>query len=184
MRTTTQKVATGLISLVIAAAPAALASAGAASAATTSGSTPAKSAPTQIASWPLVMEGASGARVFVVQCLLQAHGYRLAAVGTFGPATVSDVQSFQRAKHLRVDGIVGPETWSKLIVTVYMGRTGPAVRALQHSLRYSYGYRIAVDGIFGKHTRAAVKSFQARFRLATDGIVGPKTWHAIIAHEI
>jgi peptidoglycan hydrolase-like protein with peptidoglycan-binding domain len=183
MRTVTQRVASALVSLVVSAVPVALATAGAASAATTSTTTWTRSAPAQTPSWPLVTAGASGERVFAVQYFLQAHGYRLAAVGSFDQATSRDVRSFQRARHLHVDGIVGPLTWSRLIVTVHMGSTGPAVKALQHCLRYSYGYRIAVDGIFGKHTRAAVRSFQARFRLARDGIVGPKTWHAIIAHE-
>ena len=38
------------------------------------------------------------------------------------------------------------------------------------------GYPIAVDGIFGPQTRAAVIAFQKAHGLTTDGIIGPKTW--------
>ena len=39
---------------------------------------------------------------------------------------------------------------------------------------------MAVDGIFGPKTEAAVKAFQKAKKLSVDGQVGPKTWAAII----
>jgi peptidoglycan hydrolase-like protein with peptidoglycan-binding domain len=39
---------------------------------------------------------------------------------------------------------------------------------------------VAVDGIFGPQTEAAVKSFQQSNGLAADGIVGPLTWPKLI----
>jgi len=39
---------------------------------------------------------------------------------------------------------------------------------------------IAVDGIFGTNTRAAVVAFQNLFGLTADGIIGPITWDAIV----
>jgi peptidoglycan hydrolase-like protein with peptidoglycan-binding domain len=41
------------------------------------------------------------------------------------------------------------------------------------------GINIAVDGIFGSATRAAVVQFQKQSGLAADGIVGPQTWQAL-----
>jgi peptidoglycan hydrolase-like protein with peptidoglycan-binding domain len=53
------------------------------------------------------------------------------------------------------------------------------VRTLQHLLR-QHGRNIAVDGIFGPATEAAVRAFQTSRRLTADGIVGPQTWGAVI----
>lgn len=59
------------------------------------------------------------------------------------------------------------------------GDQGPAVRAIQHLLRFK-GQNLDVDGIFGVQTRAAVVAFQNQSGLAPDGIVGPLTWSALI----
>lgn len=53
------------------------------------------------------------------------------------------------------------------------------VRTLQYLLR-ARGHNLAVDGIFGPVTDAAVRDFQQRNGLAVDGIVGPHTWSALI----
>ena len=39
---------------------------------------------------------------------------------------------------------------------------------------------VAVDGIFGPQTQAAVIAVQNWFDLEPDGVVGPITWNAII----
>jgi len=59
------------------------------------------------------------------------------------------------------------------------GAQGPNVFALQHLLRF-HGHAIAVDGIFGPQTRAAVVAFQNDKGLSADGIVGPQTWPVLI----
>lgn len=53
------------------------------------------------------------------------------------------------------------------------------VRPLQQLLR-ARNHPVAVDGIFGPKTQAAVKAFQQEKGLAADGIVGPKTWPKLI----
>ncbi len=132
--------------------------------------------------WPVVRPGARGERVRVIQYLLNQHGVRVGVDGAYGRSTTAGVKVFQRAKHLRVDGIVGAATWQKLIVTIRRGSRGDAVRAVQHQLRFQYGYRsVSVDGIFGRATEAAVKSFQSKHRLHADGIVGQATWMALEA---
>jgi len=42
--------------------------------------------------------------------------------------------------------------------------------------------KLAVDGIFGPKTRAAVVQYQKANRLFPDGIVGPKTWKRLLLH--
>jgi len=56
--------------------------------------------------------------------------------------------------------------------------SGPAVRQLQQRLK-ALGYDIAVDGVFGPGTAAAVTKFQSARGLAADGIVGPATQAAL-----
>ena len=53
------------------------------------------------------------------------------------------------------------------------------VKTLQYLLR-ARGHTVAVDGIFGPKTDAAVRAFQQQKGLAVDGIVGPDTWSALI----
>ena len=53
--------------------------------------------------------------------------------------------------------------------------TGPEVEALQKAL-VAQGYFVgAIDGVFGRHTLAAVVYFQSVNGLALDGVVGPQT---------
>lgn len=54
------------------------------------------------------------------------------------------------------------------------GTRGEDVKELQNTLG-----GLAVDGIFGKNTRARVRSFQSNHGLAVDGIVGKNTAHAL-----
>ncbi|MDQ1539218.1 MAG: hypothetical protein QOE58_3611 [Actinomycetota bacterium] len=53
------------------------------------------------------------------------------------------------------------------------------VQTLQHLLR-AHGNTVAVDGIFGPRTDAAVRAFQRSKNLAVDGLVGARTWGALI----
>lgn len=55
-----------------------------------------------------------------------------------------------------------------------------ATRAVQFLLRYHGFKSIAVDGIFGRETDAAVKRFQTCHGLRSDGVVGPKTWAKLV----
>lgn len=62
--------------------------------------------------------------------------------------------------------------------TLRQGDSGAAVSELQQLLNAN-GINIAVDGIFGNATRAAVVQFQQQNGLVVDGIVGPQTWQAL-----
>ncbi len=61
---------------------------------------------------------------------------------------------------------------------VRMKQTGNSVKWVQWELKKS-GYSLAVDGNFGKNTKAAVQAFQKKKGLVVDGIVGKKTRTAL-----
>ncbi|MTE18897.1 hypothetical protein F0L17_07070 [Streptomyces sp. TRM43335] len=133
--------------------------------------------------YPVLKQGSTGTNVTAAQYLLRAHGHTdVAADGVYGPKTASAARSFQSANGLAVDGVIGPDTFSELVVTLREGARGEAVRALQTLLAKKYGYpNVTVDGVFGPLTKDAVLDFQRdRSGLTVDGIVGPRTWAALI----
>jgi peptidoglycan hydrolase-like protein with peptidoglycan-binding domain len=66
-----------------------------------------------------------------------------------------------------------PPTTTEHHIQLDSGSEGRQVRILQHSLG------IAVDGVFGPQTAAAVRAFQASHGLLVDGVVGPQTSAAL-----
>lgn len=63
-------------------------------------------------------KGSEGDQVKAVQRMLYALGYDLGAAkvdGDFGSKTEAAVRAYQKNKGLTVDGIVGQQTWSKLL---------------------------------------------------------------------
>ena len=126
--------------------------------------------------------GNRGVDVQAIQYLLTAAGYPATADGVFGSGTASAVRSFQSARGLTADGIVGPNTWGALAVTLRQGSSGNAVRALQVELNAKRGAGLAVDGVFGSGTDAAVRSFQSHAGIGVDGVVGPTTWRNLVWH--
>jgi Putative peptidoglycan binding domain len=85
----------------------------------------------QAVAWPTLPQGRANDQVQTAQYLLREHGHQIVADNVFGPKTDAAVRAFQSAAHLTVDGIIGPRTWSALIVTVRRGSRGDAVRAVQ-----------------------------------------------------
>jgi peptidoglycan hydrolase-like protein with peptidoglycan-binding domain len=136
-------------------------------------------APAPIA-WTTVKRGASGFRVTAIQHLLRQRGYSLTVDGSFGPTTQSRVISFQRAKGLAADGIVGAKTWSALVVSLKRGSNGQAVVAAQKLLTHR-GYSLTADGVFGAMTATKTQAFQQSRGLTADGIVGTRTWAKLTA---
>ncbi len=129
--------------------------------------------------WPTYKSGNSGENVTSIQYMLRAHGFSLAADGKFGPTTTQRVKDFQGKNGLTKDGVVGPNTWGKLIVMTKQGSKGDAVIALQRQLN-AHGASISTDGQFGSGTAQAVKSFQSKNGLGADGVAGPQTWQALV----
>ncbi len=136
--------------------------------------------------WPLVRRGDNIFPVRPLQQLLRARNHPVAVDGIFGPLTEAAVKAFQQSKGLTADGIVGPNTWPKLVVQVKEGSTGDAVRGVQevmkfHDLSGGEAPPVQVDGIFGPRTDAFVRGFQTAVGTPSDGIVGPITWRALVS---
>lgn len=146
---------------------------------------------------------------------LQTRLFYLGYLGTniidsvYGYETYQAVRAFQKRNSLAQDGIVGPNTWSRLFSAAAVpavtaapvvpvppaaptptpkpeafrlqyGDSGSDVAYLQNRLN-ALGYLAAdkVDSVFGYATTQAVRAFQTVNKLTSDGIVGPKTWAVI-----
>lgn len=106
--------------------------------------------------------------------------------GRFGASTEDAVRAFQAARNLRVDGLVGHETWGHLVEAGYRlgDRTlylhappfrGDDVRELQRKLN-SLGFDAGrEDGVHGAATDVAVREFQRNVGDTADGVVGLHT---------
>ncbi len=144
-----------------------------------------------ISPWPLVQKGHPEHPVRTLQHLLRARGHQVAVDGDFGPLTNAAVRAFQKAEGLSVDGVVGPRTWSALIIQVQKGSRGDAVRGVQEEAQFRNGsgdpnQGPQIDGIFGPKTDAYVRGFQEALAIdypevTVDGIVGPVTWRALVS---
>jgi len=111
-------------------------------------------------------------------------------MGAYDAGTGAAVQAFQAARGLRVDGVVGRQTWSALVESgyrlgdrlLYLRRPmvrGDDVLDLQRRLN-ALGFDAGrEDGILGEDTCRAVGAFQHDAGIAADGICGPATVAAL-----
>lgn len=139
------------------------------------------------AAFPLAARaGAPDPRVALAQWELSRVGYKVTVDGMMGPQTRAALAAFQQARGLTSTGRLDPFTlallgrvsWPRR--TLVQGDTGAEVERLQWALD-AQGSSLAVDGVFGPLTEAAVRAFQQSAGIPVDGVVGPLTWEAILA---
>lgn len=129
--------------------------------------------------YPSLKVGSTGGNVKSLQFLLSKHGIATLADGDFGEATRKSVEAFQSGNGLIVDGIAGPQTWNKIIITARSGDSGDVVKAVQVQAN-TWRKNIPVDGSFGPVTHGAIVAIQRARGLLADGVVGPKTWVVLV----
>lgn len=99
--------------------------------------------------------------------LIQKDGY--ATSPTYADTLIKTIEKY----HLyEWDDNINP--YREPVTNLKLGSKGASVRWLQYELRMN-DYDVAVDGVFGPKTDAAVRHFQFHAGLLNDGIVGPKT---------
>ncbi|OQP06860.1 hypothetical protein B1690_05995 [Geobacillus sp. 46C-IIa] len=141
--------------------------------------------------------------VKTLQSWLYKAGFNPGGIdGVYGANTEKAVKEFQKKVGITADGIAGKQTYQALQKyvrtqttlsrsnssssndhwtgqTLREGSEGQAVKDLQTKLQ-RLGYNVgAVDGIYGKQTTEAVRSFQKANGLEVDGIAGKITYNAI-----
>ncbi len=131
----------------------------------------------------LYHSGDRGEPVRDIQRRLTSLGILARVDGSYDSDTIAAVRKFQETRGVRVDGIVGPETWRTLVDAGFrlgdrlLYRRSPMMRGddvskLQQSLG-SLGFDAGkVDGLFGPDTLRAVLDFQHNRGMAEDGFAG------------
>ncbi len=152
-------------------------------------------------------EGSSGCSVLYMQQQLNICAIRYTAIITlttdskFGSDTKDATMLFQKQFSLSVDGIIGEQTWNKIVeaatavetntafpvsteypgIVIEEGSQGDSVRFIQSYLTTVMDTpQIKIDGIYGSNTVTLVSLFQSAYGLTVDGKVGPNTWSKMI----
>jgi len=166
-------------------------------------------APALAEEYETLRPGMRGEAVKKMQQALIDQGYLGGtADGIYGTNTENAVRKFQRAHHLKVDGIAGKATLTLLYgsasdgssdssgsptssgdaaeltfsgnyATLRRGDRGTRVVLLQKMLKKLGYLGGSADGKFGTLTRKAVIAFQKKQKLTADGVAGKKTLKAL-----
>ena len=120
---------------------------------------------------PTLRAGAKGTAVLAAQTRLRMHGAKIETDSIFGPATTKAVKTFQKAKKLDPDGVIGAKTWKALYGDPHEASTKRILEAM--------GWRVNTTARYVQ----AIRDFQAAWNLGpaltVDGDPGPKTRAAL-----
>ena len=112
----------------------------------------------------------------IAEAIMKYNKARVKGVMTVLPG-LTRRREWERNLFLSGAGVT-PKTEKQRIIKT--GSRGDDVKEIQEALN-RHGYCLAVDGIVGQRTEAAIVHFQRRMGLVPDGIVGPKTRAALHA---
>jgi hypothetical protein len=155
-----------------------------------------------------IQVGAQNDLVKAIQEQLNVKGFGpLKIDGDFGAYTLADVEAFQKANHLSMDGVVGPQTWDALfrsqqqkseissvaleIITSQIGQkeiphgsnSGPMVNEYLHSVGLDPGYPWCQALVFWSYNQAALLAGKANPVVRTGGVMN--CWNStVIASKI
>ncbi len=145
----------------------------------------------KVARTAALQRGHRGTPVRDLQHRLIGAGCRIdsSEIGRFEATTEAAVREFQTVRSVRVDGVVGPETWAALVESGFAigdrllyhrspNLRGDDVLALQRLLNRLGFDSGREDAILGPQTAAALREFQRNSGLSVDGIAGPSTLDA------
>jgi N-acetylmuramoyl-L-alanine amidase len=155
--------------------------------------------------------GSQGEEVTEIQGMLKLLGFYSGVVnGVYDNPTAEAVTRFQQAAGLKPDGIVGMDTWDRLLPPtlqpsidpytacncnpssaspstsqgdlpiLQFGMRGTAVVALQRRLQTQGYFSGIIDGIFGSETEEAVRSAQSSYNLNASGVVDSRLWEVLL----
>lgn len=108
------------------------------------------------------------------------------AVELFDPALDKVVKKLQADKGMIPAGVVGTQTWLRLIGPEFLWRRSRfdrAIRALQYILKRKFGAPVRITGKYDRATQRAVVEFQRKEGLKVDGMVGGHTWSALMGDK-
>ena len=138
---------------------------------------------------PLEVDGIYGAETEAMVRSFQQI-FNLSVDGVIGKATWYRIKSIFGAvkglSELAGEGLRLEEVDQIFVRPLRLGDTGEPVEIIQYYLAVLAYFdsslpTLAVDGVFGEDTQAAVEAFQREQGLAVDGIVGQRTWNSLSA---
>jgi peptidoglycan hydrolase-like protein with peptidoglycan-binding domain len=144
-------------------------------------------AQTDPSEFAVLAPGAKGPDAVALRFLLRANKlFRGVAAGDYDDPAVKAVERYQqRAKLAPGDGVVTGRTWLPLLKThvlrKWRANAPDAVKAAQYLLKFKYGRRVKVCGVYNRETAATVAVLQKQHGLPESSIVGPREWALLLA---
>ncbi|HEU4513557.1 MAG TPA: glycoside hydrolase domain-containing protein [Nocardioidaceae bacterium] len=126
--------------------------------------------------------GAEHPQVSALQCLLKRKKlYGGEITGVYDATTTAAVRAFRESRGQGIGGRMLRKTWTTLLSegrgpVLKVGSGGQAVRRLQRALNAAVQAGLAVDGLFGPATTAAVREYQEAVGLRRTGVAAYDTW--------
>lgn len=131
--------------------------------------------------------GDKGPEVAVLRYLLQEWEILPAQQSTpeqFDQPLSQLIQKLQKDKGMIPTGVVGTQTWLRLIGPEFLWKRAKfdrSIMGLQYVLRQKFGAQaVQITGKYDDVTERAVKAFQQAAGLKADGMVGGHTWSALL----